>query len=116
MILSGCIMAVVSGDAQAATLRDVLDLQQYAQDYSDLKEAFGNDENALFKHYVEHGIAERRKISGLLDVVKYREMYPDLDEAFGDDWEAYVEHYLTKGIYEGRDSGTDFNALDYASR
>lgn len=117
-VLAGCVLA--GGNtiiAQAATLADVFDAKQYADDYADLKEAFGYDEQALLNHYLTYGIAEKRSMSGgLLDVVKYRETYADLDAAFGDNWDAYVEHFLTYGIYEGRKSGTDFDALAYANK
>lgn len=117
-VLAGCVLA--GGNAivaQAATLADVFDAKQYADDYADLKEAFGYDENALLNHYLTYGIAEKRNVSGgLLDVVEYRETYADLDAAFGDNWNAYVEHFLAYGIYEGRESGTDFDALAYADR
>lgn len=43
-------------------------------------------------------------------------MYPDLAAAFGNNWDAYLTHYLAFGAKEGRDTGTDFNALDYAGR
>ena len=116
--LAGCILA--GGNtiiARAATVADVVDTRQYADDYTDLKAAFGYDEQALLNHYLTYGIAEKRSMSGgLLDVVKYRETYADLDAAFGDNWDAYVEHFLTYGIYEGRDSGTDFDALAYANK
>ncbi|RAZ62275.1 vancomycin resistance protein, partial [Klebsiella oxytoca] len=55
-------------------------------------------------------------MNGLIDVAKYREEYADLDAAFGDNWDAYLNHYLTYGAKERRDTGTDFNALDYAGR
>lgn len=111
-------MLIGSGSliVNAATLADVFDAEQYANDYGDLKSAFGDDKEALLKHYLTYGIEEKREVSGLIDVVKYREKYPDLDAAFGDNWDAYVNHFLTYGAFEGRDSGTDFNALDYAER
>lgn len=37
------------------------DAEYYANTYEDVKQAFGNDENALYQHYVNHGKAEGRK-------------------------------------------------------
>ena len=111
-----CSVMVSTFTTQAAKLADVFDTKQYADDYEDLKAAFGYDDEALLNHYLTYGISERREVAGLIDVVKYRETYPDLDAAFGDNWDAYVDHYLTYGIYEGRDSGTDFDASAYAER
>lgn len=116
VILAGMLLWNGSGIAQATTLADIFDARQYADRYSDLKEAFGYDEKALLEHYLTYGIAEGRDGFGLLDVRKYREKYPDLDAAFGDNWDAYVDHYLTYGIKEHRDPGTDFDPLAYMER
>lgn len=116
--LAGCLFLCGSLQAEAATMRDLFDGRYYADKYSDLKEAFGDDESALWNHFVTHGLDEKRVMNGLLDVVGYRDRYADLNSAFGDDWDAYVNHYLTFGVKEGRDAGidTDFDALDYAER
>ena len=116
VILAGMLLWNGSGIAQATTLADIFDARQYADRYSDLKEAFGYDEKALLEHYLTYGIAEGRDGFGLLEVRKYREKYPDLDAAFGDNWDAYVDHYLTYGIKEHRDPGTDFDPLAYMER
>ena len=100
----------------AATLEDVFDAEYYAETYSDLKEAFGYDRDALWNHFITYGLAEGRSMNSLIDLEAYRAAYPDLNEAFGDDWEAYLNHYLTYGAKEGRDSGTGFDAMDYAAR
>lgn len=89
----------------AAGLWDVFNAKYYADQYADLKEAFGYDEEALYTHFLTFGINEGRTMSPVLNVVAYREMYGDLDEAFGDDYEAIINHYLTYGISEGRTAG-----------
>ena len=114
--LAGCMLVGGSLVAHAATLDDVFDAEQYADDYPDLKAAFGYDRAALLNHYKTFGILEGRQVSGLIDIAKYREEYPDLYAAFGDDWDAYVNHFLTYGILEGRDSGTDLDVRAYAER
>lgn len=116
LMLAGCVLLGGTGIVKAATVADVFDAKQYADDYADLKAAFDYDEEALLNHYLTYGINEKREVSGLIDVVKYREAYGDLDAAFGDDWDAYVNHFLTYGAYERRNSGTDFDALAYAER
>lgn len=37
------------------------DAEYYAETYQDVKEAFGNNETALYNHYVNHGKAEGRR-------------------------------------------------------
>ena len=97
----------------AAGLRDIFDADYYAEKYSDLKEAYGDDENALYQHFINYGIKEGRVMNPVIDVVRYREQYKDLQEAFGDDWDAYINHYFTYGVNEHRENGTDFDLLAY---
>jgi len=99
--------------AQAAGLRDIFDAKYYAEQYADLAEAFGNDEEALYNHYVTFGFNEGRSMNALIDVKQYREAYADLDAAFGDNWDAYVDHYLTYGFREGRNAYGEFDARYY---
>lgn len=98
----------------AAGLKDVFSAKYYASLYPDLQAVFGNDENALYLHFLTYGIKEGRSMSPVLDIVKYREAYGDLNEAFGDNWDAYVEHYFTHGISEKRASGGIFDPVAYA--
>ena len=116
-LLCGAVASVVllnSGfSVGAAGLRDIFDAEYYASKYSDLKEAFGNDEEALYQHFINYGIKEGRVMNPVIDVVKYREQYKDLQEAFGDNWDAYINHYFTYGVNEHRENGTDFDLLAY---
>ena len=109
----GAMLLGTSLPVQAAGVADALDTQAYADEYADLKAAFGYDANLLLKHYIQYGIAEERNAEGLVDVVKYRAAYADLDAAFGDNWDAYVDHYLTYGVKEGRENFTKFDATVY---
>ncbi|WP_251497143.1 hypothetical protein [Otoolea muris] len=84
---------------------DVFDAEYYADSYPDLKEAFGYNERALYRHYMTFGLKEGRNGSKVLNVVAYRNAYPDLQAAFGDKWDAYVDHYFTFGKSEGRTAG-----------
>ncbi len=71
----------------AATMKDIFDAEYYSSQYPDLKKAFGNDEEKLYQHFVEHGLKEGRNMSPVLDVVAYRKASKDLNETFGDDWD-----------------------------
>ena len=116
-LLCGAVASVVllnSGfSVGAAGLRDIFDAEYYASKYSDLKEAYGSDEEALYQHFINYGIKEGRVMNPVIDVVKYREQYKDLQAAFGDDWDAYINHYFTYGVNEHRENGTDFDLLAY---
>ena len=112
-MLAGTMLLSSGLQASAAGLRDVFDAEYYANSYKDLKEAFGTDEEALYKHFLEYGLKESRVMNPVLDVAAYRGKYEDLDKAFGDNWDAYVDHYFTYGVNENRDNGTDFDLKKY---
>ena len=42
---------------------------RYANDYADLKKAFGYDANALFNHYLTYGIKEGRTAYTTYDTI-----------------------------------------------
>lgn len=100
----------------APSYTDIFDADYYGAKYSDVAEAFGDDEEALYNHYVNYGIYEGRIGSEAFNVISYRENYADLNAAFGNDWKSYADHYLTQGLAEGRDSGGIFDAVSYANR
>ena len=119
IVLAAVAGAVALGNVSythAADLEDVFDERYYADEYSDLKQAFGYARLVLLDHFMKVGLYEGRKMNGLIDIIKYREENPDLEKAFGDDWGAYLRHYLTYGAYENRDNGADFDPVDYLNR
>ncbi len=108
------VMVMANGSqVSAAGLKDVFDAKYYAEQYPDLQQAYGNNEKALYQHFMKYGIKEGRQMSPILDVVAYRNNNSDLNAAFGNDWDAYVKHYFKYGVYENRDNGTDFDVLKY---
>lgn len=113
------IVVMLAGDVlrvSAAGVKDIFDADFYAGKYNDLKSAYGNDEEALLKHFLTRGAGEGRVMSPVLDVVAYRAAYADLNAAFGDDWNAYVNHYFIYGIREKRTSGVLFDLAAYAGQ
>lgn len=91
---------------------DVFDAEFYRNTYPDVEAAFGDDEQALFNHFMMFGLKEGRIGSPILNIAMYRSMYPDLDAAFGDNWDLYVLHYFRYGIAEGRSNGVEKETSD----
>ena len=114
--LMSCAFLCGGTKADAATMKDVFDEHYYADKYPDLQAEYGYDREMLWQHFVDHGMAEGRKMNGFFDVVKYRNTYPDLNDEFGDDWDEYVNHYVTSGAMEGRRAGGESEELDFADR
>ncbi len=112
-MLAGTMLLSSGLQVSAAGLKDVFDAEYYANSYKDLKDAFGTDEEALYKHFLEYGLKEGRVMNPIIDVAAYRGKYEDLDKAFGDNWDAYIDHYFTYGVKENRDNGTEFDLKKY---
>ena len=84
-------------------LKKIFDANLYAKAYPDVAAAYGNDREALWNHYVTHGIKEgRTQINSTFNVFAYISAYPDLRNAFGGDLVAYYVHYANYGMNENR--------------
>lgn len=93
----------------------IIDVEAYKAAYSDLAEAFGDDEDAYIEHYLTIGVYEGRTKGVLFDPLAYAEAYGDVKAAFGDDISAIVNHYVTFGVAENRTMGTANGYEDIAA-
>lgn len=91
----------------------VFDASYYAGNNKDLKAAFGNDENALFQHFLNYGMSEGRQANAEFNVKSYRNAYADLRQAFGNDLKSYYLHYMNCGKKEGRRGAQNFDVTSY---
>lgn len=80
----------------------VYDFDYYLDHNSDIKSVYGNNESAVFEHFLNYGIKEGRRASADFDYNIYRFNYADLAKAFGSDKAAYYRHYAKYGANEGR--------------
>ena len=83
-------------------IKSLFDPEYYAKQYPDVVLALGNNKEALWNHYVSHGLAEGRQINKDFNVLAYSAAYPDLQKAFGNDILAYYVHYMNYGKNENR--------------
>lgn len=93
-------------------IKSLFDPEYYAKQYPDVVSALGNSKEALWNHYVSHGLAEGRQINKDFNVLAYSAAYPDLQKAFGDDILAYYVHYMNYGKNENR----QFTSLEKVAR
>lgn len=103
--------------AEPKTMPDgmVFDAEYYADTYPDVKAAYGNDEVALYNHYLAFGKAEGRKatsdtngnIPAEFDAKYYAEKNPDVVAVYGKDASALYKHYVEYGKKEGRKCRAD---------
>lgn len=80
----------------------VFDATYYSNHYSDMKRFYGDDANALLKHFITYGMKEGRQGNEEFNVFAYKLNYKDLRDAFGDDLVQYYMHYINTGKAEGR--------------
>ena len=82
----------------------VFNAEFYLSYYADLKAAFGKDQKAALRHFVEYGMKEGRQASTEFNLEIYKANYDDLRKAFGSNKVLYYQHYLTYGKSEGRNA------------
>lgn len=80
----------------------VYDYNYYISKYSDLKNAFGNDDVMALKHFVTCGMNEGRQAKEDFKVHTYRNNYNDLQQVYGSSLSDYYLHYIYYGKNEGR--------------
>ena len=93
----------------------IIDVDAYKAAYGDLKEAFGDNEDAYIEHYLTVGVYEGRTKGVLFDPIVYAEAYGDVKQAFGNNISAIVNHYVTFGATENRTIGTSNGYADIAT-
>jgi len=113
--------AVLSGGMNYSA---VYNYEYYTTKYPDIKKAFGYDDVAVLKHFIAHGMKEKRQGCVGFDVMSYVRQYPDLRNAFGNEYAKYYRHYILNGKKEGRrgtgcstlvGSVTRYQGTDYAA-
>lgn len=86
--------------ALKTALKKSFDAKFYAEKNPDVVKELGEDENALFLHFLTFGIFEGRQMNEDFNVSAYASAYDDLREAFADkngaeQILAYYDHYVT---------------------
>lgn len=85
-----------------ALMKQLFNAEEYAEMYPDVVAAVGTGEDALWEHFVTHGLSEGRALSKRFNVFAYIAAYKDLRDAFGNDLVAYYVHYVNHGLQEKR--------------
>ena len=84
---------------EIAAIRPMFKADQYAAYYPDVVKVLGEDEEALFTHFITSGIWEERQPSVSFNVDVYASENYDLQSALGNDIVAYYMHYATTNEY-----------------
>lgn len=101
------------GGLEASVENGVFDAIVYAECNSDLKAAFGNNEQLLKRHWITYGIREGRISSLAYSAEMYALINSDVQQVFGNDPLALFMHFIKDGIVEGRASSLLFDPVRY---
>jgi len=101
------------GSEKAPGFKYVFDPVYYANEYPDVKKAFGTDADKLWKHYITNGVRENRSGSAVFNLNYYKTNNKDLKNAFGDNTYSYFRHFINNGMREGRQAIDTFNVFTY---
>lgn len=80
----------------------VFNADYYYKKNRDVADVFGKDADALFGHFVNHGMSEGRQACSEFNFKVYKTSNTDVAGALGDDTVAYYIHYIKYGKAEGR--------------
>ena len=80
----------------------VYNYQYYISHNADIKRAYGEDDVAVLRHFVNSGMIEGRQGSEEFNVTTYKNRYSDLRIAYGKNTKNYYMHYIRSGKKEGR--------------
>ena len=80
----------------------VYDYNYYVKKYPDIRKAFGKDDAAVLKHFVNNGMKEFRQAKADFNPVVYKNYNADLKKAFGNNNAEYYRHYIRRGYTEHR--------------
>ena len=115
------------------------DYASYRNEYSDLRNAFGSNKEAYYRHYMTYGQFENRVSAGVTaiknpttkgvisingkntvvdfspvyDYNYYVSKYPTLKAAFANDDIAALNHFINYGMREGRQAKETFDLSYY---
>ena len=93
----------------ASLKSQVFDADYYRTAHADLNAAYGSDEEELYNHFVQYGIAEGRQAHPAFDIKYYVNENSDLKAAFGKDYKKAMNHFVTCGYKEGRKTAKPAN-------
>ena len=74
----------------------------YSSHNADLRKAFGLDDTAMLRHFINYGMKEGRQAKESFNVKNYKARYADLRRAYGNSLKSYYLHYMNYGKREGR--------------
>lgn len=104
-------MGDFSTSYQGIDYAPVFSIEYYKAAYSDLREAFGDDDRAYFEHFVSFGMDEGRQGSLNFSIREFLKQHPALQGRHGTELAAYYREILTNPEY-AKDLGKPYIGIN----
>ena len=99
---------------QRATIESALyNYEYYTNANEDVAVALGYDEEAMYQHWLNYGMAEGRNASMVFNAKYYLEKNPSVRAKVGNDYVAAYEHFVNEGLLAGLESSPVFSVKYY---
>lgn len=90
----------------------VYNYSYYLSQNNSLAACFGDNDEAVLRHFIDYGMKAGLTASKDFDVYSYRNLYQDLRLKYGNDLKSYYMHYIYSGMDEGRSAEDTPNITD----
>jgi len=105
--------AAVTESQRTAIESCLYNAEYYEKANDDVAVALKHDDEAMYQHWLNYGMAEGRNASMVFNAKYYLEKNPDVAAEVGEDYVAAYEHFVTTGLLEGRESSPVFSVKYY---
>ena len=101
---------MVKKEVQLADLQRIFKPDFYVLKYPDLQEAFGNNPDRAWDHYIKFGVREGRDPAPDISIAALKMRNPYLAELYGDDNAGYIHHFVASpGQFNADPGATGFS-------
>ena len=103
----------ISDATRAEIEASLYDFEYYAMANEDVAVALNYDEEKMYEHWINFGMAEGRNASMVFNAKYYLEVNPKVKALVGNDYIKAYEHFVTTGLLQGLESSPVFSVKYY---
>ena len=103
----------ITEELRAEIEASLYDFEYYCMANEDVAIALNYDEDKMYEHWLNFGMAEGRNASMVFNAKYYLEVNPSVKAEVGEDYVAAYEHFVTTGLLEGLESSPVFSVKYY---
>ena len=103
----------ITEELRAEIESSLYDFEYYCMANEDVAVALNYDEEKMYEHWINFGMAEGRNASMVFNAKYYLEVNPSVKAVVGTDYIAAYEHFVTTGLLAGLESSPVFDVKYY---